>query len=257
MECKLSGPSTSLRARTACLPAWPARLALQGSAAGPAWTTAGEKSGSGTLEVVCSSPTYPGSRLQLPSQVDTAALSRQVFKVLSVPPSLRVWAGKRCGGKEQGKPKDLAVGRLLFGNCLGAKSPGGQPPHPSTWTCPLRTSPAASGPRRALAGRALLASSSCLALREEMEDAGCGKALRVTSFFSQAPFCRELLGTTGAAAGVSMHNARGAGADCSQSRCTSVTPDSGICLGQDGCQVLSFRQGPHSHQPRLESEPKG
>lgn len=102
-----------------------------------------------------------------------------------------------------------------------------------------------------LAG-ALLASSSCLALREEMENAGCGTALRVTSFFSQAPFCRELLETTGAAVRVGWCDdaqCTGAGADCSQSWCTSVTRDSRICLGKDRCQVLSFRQGPHSHQP--------
>lgn len=83
--------------------------------------------------------------------------------------------------------------------------------------------------------RALLASSSSLALREEMENAGCGTA-RVTSFFSQAPFCRELLETTGAAVRVGWcDNAQctGAGAGCSQSWYTSVIPDSSVCLGED------------------------
>lgn len=201
MACKLSGPLYLSQGQD-CLPAWPACLAPQGSAAGPAWTAAGENSGPGTwkrsvraqhiLEADSSSP----ARWTPPSRAD------KLLRFSLFPPSLGVRAGKRRGGKEQGKPKDLAAGRLLLGSCLGDKSPGGQQPHSSPRTCPLRPSPAASGPRRALAGQGT-------ALREEMENAGCGTALRVTAFLSQAPFCRDLLETTGAAAGVATHSARG------------------------------------------------
>lgn len=173
--------------------------------------------------------------------MDTAEQSRQVAKVLSVPSFAWCTGWQEARWERTRQAEGLGSGETLLGSCLGDKSPGGQPPHSSPRTCPLRPSPAASGPRRALAGQGT-------ALREEMENAGCGTALRVTAFLSQAPFCRDLLETTGAAAGVATHSARGWSRQL-LSRCASVTPDACTCRGQDRRQVLPFRQGPHSHQP--------
>jgi len=51
-----------------------------------------------------------------------------------------LWAGRKLGGKEQRQAQETgSEGDLCCENCLEAKSPGWQPPHSSTWTCPLIT----------------------------------------------------------------------------------------------------------------------
>lgn len=100
-----------------------------------------------------SSPTEPGSRISVLSQVEPGTCSRrlqlrsrqvlQIVFVFSPLSHLCLVSGLARGeaGKNRGKPKKLAVGEdLRGGNCLGDKSPGWHPAQCSTWTCPLTTS---------------------------------------------------------------------------------------------------------------------